>query len=108
MNGKRMFPALALMALLALTTGACVGYGYGPDLGVQVGFGPPGFRTEVALGNAPGPGYVWVPGYYDWAGDNYTWIQGSWILPPRPHASWVAPRYEHRRGGWYYRRGHWR
>ncbi|HZF08443.1 MAG TPA: hypothetical protein VFE33_06590 [Thermoanaerobaculia bacterium] len=107
MSSKRMVSALALMALLALTASACVGYGYGPDVGVRVGFGPPGFRTEVAVGS-PGPGYIWVPGYYDWLGADYGWVEGRWILPPHAHAVWVAPRYEHRRGGWFYRHGHWR
>ena len=109
MSTKRMVPALALLALFALVASGCVAYGYGGGVGLRVGFGLPGFRTEVAVG-APGPGYVWVPGYYDWvpARADYVWIGGSWVLPPHAHAVWVAPRYEHRRGGWFYRRGHWR
>ncbi len=111
MNTKRMFPALALVSLLALALFAsgCVAYGYGPHVGLRVGFGPPAFRAEVGIA-APGPGYVWVPGYWDWveARADYVWIEGRWALPPHPRAIWVAPRYEHRRGGYYYHRGYWR
>jgi hypothetical protein len=108
-NTKRTFPALAVVGLLALAASGCVGYGYGGGVGLRVGFGPPGFRTEVAVAS-PGPGYYWVPGYYDWvpARANYVWVEGRWALPPHPHAVWVAPRYTRRRGGYLYLHGHWR
>ena len=94
---------LLLTLVVALGSSACYPV-YG---GVRVGFGPPPFRAEVAV-VSPGPGYYWVPGYYDWVGRSYAWISGRWVLPPRPHAIWVAPRYERRGGVFYYHRGHWR
>ena len=32
----------------------------------------------------PGPGYVWIPGHYEWraADRTYVWAPGSWIVPP--------------------------
>lgn len=102
---NRMLPALCLTGFVTLS--GCVAYG--PGVGLRVGFGPPGFRTEVALAS-PGAGYVWVPGYWDWQAEraDYFWVEGRWILPPHARAVWVAPRYERHHGGWYYRRGHWR
>ncbi|HTQ78699.1 MAG TPA: hypothetical protein VMM92_01800 [Thermoanaerobaculia bacterium] len=60
--------------------------------------------------NSPGPGYAWVPGYWDWVPEraDYVWVEGRWAQPPHAHAVWVAPRYERHRGGWFYQRGHWR
>ncbi len=52
---------------------------------------------------APGPGYVWVPGYY-----NYNaWVPGAWALPPYAGAAWYGPHW-----GWYggqrvFVRGYW-
>jgi hypothetical protein len=37
----------------------------------------------------PGPGYVWVDGYYDGYGN---WFNGYWAVPPYAGAYWVAPR----------------
>jgi hypothetical protein len=67
---------------------------------------PPALRYE-AYGYAPGPGYVWVGGFWDWR-DRYVWVPGYWARPPRPRAVWVPGRgyYSHNR--YYYRRGHWR
>jgi hypothetical protein len=101
---KKTLLLLSLVGLLAMGMSACF---YPAGYGVRVGFGPPAFRAEVALGS-PGPGYYWVPGYYDWDGRGYAWIRGAWVVPPHPHALWVAPRYERRGRGYVYHRGHWR
>jgi hypothetical protein len=75
------------------------------DLGIAVGSPPPPPPTAVVtpVGVAPGPGYVWVPGYWDWVGGQWVWVEGRWILPPRRHAVWVAPIVDFR-----LHRGHWR
>jgi hypothetical protein len=100
-----LLPLLAVLALTALA--GCYGEYGGGGVGIEVGGGPPGLRAEVAIAS-PGPGYYWVPGYWDWVGADWTWIPGAWVQPPRAHAVWVAPRYHHRRGHWNYERGHWR
>lgn len=94
---------LALLAVVALV--GCYGE-YGGGVGLEVGGPPPGLRAEVAV-TSPGPGYYWVPGYWDWANADWTWVPGAWTRPPRDRAVWVAPRYDHRRGHWRYQRGHW-
>lgn len=57
---------------------------------------------------APGPGYVWVPGYRRWNGYSYVWVRGHWGYPPRAGAVWVGPGWERWRGGWHWRAGYWR
>ena len=74
---------------------------------VYVRVGPPAPVVEVRR-VSPGPRYVWVPGYYRWNGRAYVWSAGSWVVPPRRHAVWVAPRWDHGRRGWFFVAGHWR
>ena len=76
------------------------------DLGIAVGTTPPPpppAAVVTPVVPAPGPGYVWVPGHYDWAGGQWVWVEGACALPPRPHAVWVAPAVDIR-----LHRGHWR
>jgi WXXGXW repeat (2 copies) len=104
LNPRRFLKALATFALLLLT--ACAPFAYG-GIGIEVGGPPPGVHAEVHV-TSPGPGYVWVPGYWDWNSSDWVWVPGAWLKPPHPHAHWVAPHYQHRRGHWKYHRGHWR
>lgn len=67
---------------------------------------PPPPPHEV-IGASPGRGYVWVGGYWGWLGGHREWIPGRWERPPRRHAVWVAPRWEHRGHGYAYVHGYW-
>jgi len=68
---------------------------------------PPPDRVEV-IGVAPGAGYVWVGGYWNWNSGRYAWRPGYWARPPRGRSAWVAPSWEHRSGRYQFRRGYWR
>ena len=74
---------------------------------VVVQIAPPRPLVEVRP-VAPGPNYVWTPGYHHWDGHAYAWSAGAWVVPPRPHARWVAHRWVRRNGGWVMVEGHWR
>lgn len=74
---------------------------------VYVRVGPPAAVVQVRP-VAPGPRYVWVPGYHRYHRHAYVWTPGVWVVPPRRHAVWVAPRWAHDRHGWYFVAGHWR
>lgn len=63
------------------------------SLGVRIGAPPPPRAVRV-LPRAPGPGYIWVDGYWYPVGGHYRWHEGYWTRPPYPGARWVAPRYE--------------
>lgn len=41
----------------------------------------------------PGPGFVWVDGFWAFNRGRYVWIDGFWARPPYGGARWMAPRY---------------
>jgi hypothetical protein len=93
------------LALLVgtLATSACAT----PRGRLYVRVGPPAPIVEARI-VAPGPGYVWVPGYHTWSGSAYVWVPGRWNRPPRARAVWVPARWARDRRGWYFVEGHWR
>jgi hypothetical protein len=95
---------LLLAGWMALGTllGGCAANG-----AVIVRYGPPPPRYGV-IGVAPGAGYVWTEGYYNWSGGAYVWTPGRWMRPPHPRAVWVPGAWVGARHGYAFRRGHWR
>jgi hypothetical protein len=80
-----------LMALLLVAGGSLLAETH-VSIGVRVGAPPVyGYATPVVAYRppCPGPGYVWIAGYYDGYG---RWFDGYWTLPPYTGAYWVAPR----------------
>jgi len=74
---------------------------------VFVRFGPPPPPREVIVVR-PGPRHVWVPGYYRYAGRNYRWVPGRWVVPPRHRTHWVPGHWAPRRGGHVWVGVYWR
>jgi hypothetical protein len=104
---RRSIRTLGAVTLLAGTltfASACAPAVYG---GAYVRVGPPAPVVEVRHA-APGPRYVWVPGYYRWGGRAYAWVPGRWVVPPRAHARWAPGHWQHNRRGWFYVEGRWR
>jgi hypothetical protein len=91
------------LALAALSTGCPPP----PPGRVYVRLAPPVPVVDV-VGVAPGPEFVWIPGYHRWEGDRYVWVPGHWDRPPRPGGRWVRGHWQHDRGGWFWVEGHWR
>src|ERR1700722_9633429 len=60
-----------------------------------------------SLGRLPGPGFVWMEGYWAPAGRHYRWVRGHWERPPFEGAYWTHPHYDHYREGWQLHEGHW-
>jgi hypothetical protein len=96
---------IALSGVLAATTlvTACGG-GY---VAYRVSAPPPP-RVVGALGYAPGPGYVWMDGFWDLRGTNWIWVDGRWGRPPRGGAVWVPDRWERHGNHWRREHGRWR
>ena len=85
---KSKWMAVMLMAGGAMLAPAQVA------VGVQFGrpapvMAPAPVAVDAYRPPCPGPGYVWIDGYYDQYGN---WIEGYWALPPYVGAFWVAPR----------------
>jgi hypothetical protein len=101
---KKNFLAAAFVLFGTILTGCAGGYRYNYG---YAGYGPPAPRYR-AIGVAPGPGYVWVNGYWGWRGSRYEWNEGRWDRPPRGRTAWVDGNWRHEGRGWRYREGHWR
>ena len=89
-----------LLLVSLLLAGSTV---FAAHLSIGVNFGPPPPPPRVVYVAAPGPGYVWVAGYYYPVRRTWHWRPGYWTRPPYVGAYWVAPRYERR----YYYSGYW-
>jgi hypothetical protein len=74
---------------------------------VTVRIAPPRPQVE-RRGPPPGRAYIWTPGYHRWDGRAYAWVPGAWVMPPRPHARWVAGHWVKRHHDWVFVEGHWR
>ena len=77
-----------------------------PPRAVYVMRGPPGEVVEV-IPASPGPGYVWLPGYYKWEGGEYRWERGRWAVVPPGYHQWVRGHWRENEGRWYFVEGHW-
>ena len=94
---------LLLMSVLGLG----IGIGASQAAEVVVRVAPPRAIVEER-GIRPSRDHVWIAGYHRWDGNAYVWQAGRWEAPPHPHAVWIAPRWEHRHDGYYFREGRWR
>jgi WXXGXW repeat (2 copies) len=56
---------------------------------------------------SPGPSYSWVAGYYDWRGDHYVWVPGTWVATPSTASVWISGRWQPTAGGYTWVPGHW-
>ena len=65
----------------------------GPGREVLVTRPPPPVRVETQT-VAPGARHVWTTGYWRWTGTDYVWVPGSWVVPPRLAAVWVAGHWQ--------------
>jgi len=68
---------------------------------------PPPPRQEIIVAQ-PGPGYIWIGGYWAWHHHHHEWVGGHWEMPPHGHHVWVEPRWEHRCGSYVFIEGSWR
>ena len=71
-------------------------YVYGQvSVGITIG-APPPLRVERVVAS-PGPGFVWVAGYWYPVGRHYKWHAGYWTRPPYVGARWVGPHHDGQR-----------
>jgi hypothetical protein len=69
---------------------------------------PPPARSEVMIGTAPRPDYVWVGRYCDRYRKRGHWVRGRWALRPHADAVWVDGRWNRGLRGVFQKSGHWR
>ena len=110
---RRSFLALTLATTSVGLLNGCVlvpvGLTYGgggDDYDETVMIEPPQPRYEAVI-VAPGPGYFWIGGFWNWIGSRHVWVGGQWAQ--HRHGYQWAPQRWHRDGrGWRSSRGHWR
>ena len=79
-----------LLPLLLLAAGGMFGQ---VSVGISIGAPPPPRVVKVRPA-MPGPGFVWVDGYWYVVGHKYVWHAGYWTRPPYEGAVWVAPHHD--------------
>ena len=82
--------------------------GYSSSEVVYVDEPAPALRSEVIVGTAPGPDYIWVGGYWTRHHSSWYWVGGRWAHRPRAGAEWVTGHWDHRPQGYVWVSGHWR
>ncbi len=105
--------AIAL-ALMLTSASACATLSSGPttqspesQLVMQVPQQPPPDKDEGPHAAAPGFGFIWVAGYWDYLDGNYIWRQGRWVQG-KPDYEYVRARYEFDGKSWVFHRPHWK
>ena len=68
---------------------------------------PPPVKVEVRP-VSPGPGFVWIDGFWGYEGGHHIWQAGRWEKPPRANAHYVAPRWDRKGNQYAFREGHWK
>ena len=63
------------------------------SIGIRIGPPPPP-RVLAVRPVAPGPGFVWIEGYWYVVGSRYRWHAGYWTRPPYEGARWVVPHHD--------------
>ena len=75
-------------------------------VGVSIDVAPPPLPvyTQPVL---PGPGYIWVPGYWAWGEDDYYWVPGTWAQAPEAGLLWTPGWWGWNDGTYAWHDGYW-
>jgi hypothetical protein len=77
------------------------------SIGVSVTLAPPALPVYVQP-LCPGPGFMWMPGYWAWDPDSgYYWVPGTWVLAPFPGALWTPSYWAWNDGVFVWHTGYW-
>ncbi|HTW60165.1 MAG TPA: hypothetical protein VMD55_00065 [Terracidiphilus sp.] len=68
---------------------------------------PPPPLPEYDQPPCPGDGYMWTPGYWDYASAGYYWVPGAWVQAPYTGALWTPGYWGYSRGRYAYFHGYW-
>ena len=94
------FLLLALILALPTQSSAQVA------VGISVRIGPP-VLPVYAQPICPGPGYLWVPGYWAYGDDGYFWVPGTWVIAPEPGLLWTPGYWGWSEGFYIWHAGYW-
>jgi hypothetical protein len=99
---------LALSGCATLSSGNASNSGDAQSqLTVPVNTPPPADKNDGDKPAAPGFGYIWVAGYWDYLDGNYIWRAGRWVQGKADY-EYVRARYEFDGKAWVFHRPHWK
>jgi WXXGXW repeat (2 copies) len=76
------------------------------DVAISVNIAPPALPVyEQPV--IPGPGYVWVPGYWAYGPEGYYWVPGTWVEPPEAGLLWTPGYWGWSNGAYLWSAGYW-
>lgn len=94
-----------LLAMLA--AGVLLSYSGAAEAGViVVKKQPPAVKIELKPAK-PFANAIWVPGHWNWNGNNFVWVKGHW-KKPRHGFVWVPGHWKKQRGGYVWVSGRWK
>jgi hypothetical protein len=68
---------------------------------------PPPQLPEYSQPPCPGDGYIWTPGYWNYATTGYFWVPGVWTHAPYVGALWTPPYWGWHGGAYVLYPGYW-
>ena len=95
------FTMLSLMLSVAL---AVILSGCAESIPIRTA--PPPLQTYDQP-HCPGPGYLWVPGYWAYGQDGYYWVPGMWELAPEAGLMWTPGYWSWSEGEYVWHPGYW-
>jgi hypothetical protein len=78
------------------------------QIGISISFAPPELPVyEQPF--CPGEGYLWTPGYWAYADDDYGyyWVPGTWVMAPQPGLLWTPAYWGWGGNGYVFNEGYW-
>jgi hypothetical protein len=73
---------------------------------ISVGIAPPPLPV-YSQPMAPGPDYIWTPGYWAYGPAGYFWVPGTWVLAPEPGLLWTPGYWAFLNGSYVWNAGYW-
>jgi hypothetical protein len=104
MSSSRTLPVLLALAVLPLLPTSASRAQL--VIGVSIRIAPPVLPVYVQP-PIPGPRYIWVPGYWAWANEDYYWVPGTWVLAPAVGLLWTPGYWGWREGVYVWNAGYW-
>ena len=71
---------------------------------VIVKVAPPALKVEVKTA-APGAGFIWAPGFWERANQQWVWVPGGWVKTHPQHRHYVSARWVKTPRGYVFREG---
>ncbi|MBV8631776.1 MAG: YXWGXW repeat-containing protein, partial [Silvibacterium sp.] len=68
---------------------------------------PPPLLPEYDQPPAPGPNYLWTPGYWAYANTGYYWVPGVWVVAPYIGALWTPGYWGYYQNRYCWHPGYW-